>query len=408
MKKKLLFITQQVPYPLNDGGNIRTYNMLKGLSLNYSVTLVASVPKLLAKDSFFYEAKVFLSDFCDEIFFVDDVKSTDLFFLLKTTFRSILKFCPISISYNYNKNIMREVERLLGEIDFDVIHLNHLDTWQYLKDVNPDVYVAIDTHNIMFELYDKYSKFQNSLIRRLLNRFESFMFSIYEKRAFNKVDAVIFCSGREANIISTWGLNSKIHVVPNGVDTDYFKSDFDSYGDNPNIVVFTGAMNYSPNDDAAIFFIKEVLPILRERVDKIIFLVVGKEPSKKLLEYAMLCKDVQVTGRVDDVREYIKNSKVYVVPIRSGAGTRLKVLEAFSMGIPTVSTSIGAEGIDYVDGHNILIGDNPVDISNNILDIINNKELSLNLSKNSRDFVENNYDWEIIMKVLLDFYGRKI
>lgn len=404
MKLKLLFISQQLPYPLNDGGNIRTYNILKALSAKYDITLIASIPSALDHGSFAEEAKCALSSICSGLVLVEDVKSKRAKFAFSSIIRAVLNNLPFSISYNFNFHIMESIESVMKNNKFDFLHLNHLDSWQYFSHIDHDMFVTIDTHNLMYELYSKYSNNERNIFSKIAKKYESWLLLKYEKFAFKKADSILLCSCREKKLIKNWDGIKKVTVVPNGVDINYFDSNSHDYSQNPPVLVFTGAMNYKPNNDAALFFIKEIMPLLRCRFQDVKFLVVGKNPSTELLGFSKKYKDVQVTGRVNDVREYIKSSKIYVVPIRSGAGTRLKVLEAFSMGIPTVSSTIGAEGIDYDDGSNILIADSPIDFCDKIELLLSNEALFHQFSVYGRKVVEAKYSWDVISEKLIHSY----
>jgi glycosyltransferase involved in cell wall biosynthesis len=398
MKPSLLFITQQLPYPLTDGGNVRTFRILEGLASRFDVTLVASVRTETDTPA----ARDAIGRLCREVACVPDVKSTTPGFLARVAGRAVLRGLPMSIAYNYNTHLHRAASEKVRERRFDVIHCNHLDAVQHVPRGVQGIPCVLDTHNLLFELYEKAARFESALGRRFFQRLEAGRLEAYERRTFAAMDGLLVCSEREAAVMAGWGLRAQ--VVPNGVDCGYFAPPREGYAGNPPVLVYTGAMGYAPNADAALDFIRHTLPILRTRVPGVRFVVVGKNPTETLLDAGRRNTDVTVTGTVADVREYVYGARIFVVPLRMGAGTRLKVLEAFALGIPAVSTSIGAEGIDYEEGRHLLIADSPGAMADAVCRLLEDAGLYQRLSSESRALALSRYDWHAVCRGLLSGY----
>jgi sugar transferase (PEP-CTERM/EpsH1 system associated) len=401
MKPSLLFISQQLPYPLTDGGNVRTFKILEALAARYAVTLVASLREGTDRE----KALDAVIPLCKEVVCVADVKSRRPFFLARAAVRALRRGLPLSIAYNYNPALLRASREALLTGRFQVVHFNHLDAVQHAPGDEHRVRRVLDTHNLLFELYQKSARFESSRGRRVLQRLEARRLLAYERRTFLQMDRVLVCSRREADAIEAWGLADRTQVVPNGVDCEYFAPPLREYADNPPVLVFTGAMSYGPNADAAIHFIGHTLPLLRTRVPGVRFVVVGKNPTEELLEAGRRHPDVTVTGTVADVREYVHAARIFVVPLRMGAGTRLKVLEAFALGIPAVSTSVGAEGIDYEEERHLLIAETPAAMANAVCRLLEDAELARRMSLESRELALSLYDWNAVGQRLLAEYS---
>ena len=163
-------------------------------------------------------------------------------------------------------------------------------------------------------------------------------------------------------------------------------------------------MDWMPNDDAITYFCGEILPLIWQKKGSVKFYVVGKNPSAVVKNLAGRDTRVIVTGRVDDVRSYIQRSHVFIVPLRIGGGTRLKILEAMSMGKAVVSTTIGAEGIKYTDGENILLADEPQAFADKTVSLLNDRARSLQIGAEARHFVRGRYDWDTIGRKLKTIY----
>ncbi len=180
----------------------------------------------------------------------------------------------------------------------------------------------------------------------------------YERSACRKFDMVVAVSAADEEQMRTeFGL-TQAAAVPTGVDVDYFRPRNTIPSDKHNIV-FTGSMDWLPNEDAMQYFIRDVLPLIREAIPDLTLTIVGRNPYPSLVELSKRDKSIIVTGRVDDVRPYIERAAAYIVPIRIGGGTRLKIYEAMAMEKPVVSTTIGAEGLPVNDGQELLLADTP-------------------------------------------------
>ena len=401
MKKAVLFVSQQFPYPLTDGGNIRTFKLLEGLAAQYDVCLIASV----RSNSDIQEGLRLLKEFCSEVVCVPDVKSQSLLSSIFTVGRALLRNLPLAVVHNFNPHIQREVNVRRARKQFWAIHMNHLDTVQYFATGEMTEKTVLDSHNLLHLFYAKAASIERSPWRRTLLRLEAWRMRRYELRVFAALDNIVVCSELEkahlAGVIGT----DKVHVVPNGVDCAYFHPPQRGYERNPAAVVFTGAMGYSPNSDAAIYFIREVMPILRKKAP-VRFVAVGRDPPEELVALGKQWPDVTVTGSVPDVREYVWGSRIFVVPIRKGAGTRLKVLEAFAMGIPTVSTSVGAEGIEFTPEQDLLLADDPASMADRIVELLQNPARGEALGKHAIALARSRYDWKAVTAGLLEGYER--
>ena len=207
------------------------------------------------------------------------------------------------------------------------------------------------------------------------------------------------------NLLKMSENKAEVEVISNGVDTEYFNLSTMTYElKEENSLVFTGSMDWLPNSDAVIYFVKEILPLIWKKNNQVKFYIVGKNPSKEVLSLGNKDNRIIITGVVDDVRPYIAKSKIFVVPLRVGGGTRLKILEAMAMGKAIVSTTIAAEGIKYTDGYNIIIQDYPLHIANSILALLEDEQKRKNLGQAGRELACNCYDWKIISQKLNNIY----
>ena len=186
--------------------------------------------------------------------------------------------------------------------------------------------------------------------------------------------------------------------IPTGVDTAFYCPRGKMQSDPLNLV-FTGSMDWLPNEDAIQWFTKDVYPLVKQHVPSATFTIVGRNPYSSLVELSKRDSSIVVTGRVEDVRPYIGRAAVYIVPIRIGGGTRLKVYEAMAMQKPVVSTTIGVEGLPVHNGHELLIADTPLAFADSIIQLINSPETGERLAMNASRLVRERFGWSSVAEV---------
>ncbi|MGC9335029.1 MAG: glycosyltransferase, partial [Anaerolineae bacterium] len=229
----------------------------------------------------------------------------------------------------------------------------------------------------------------------------------YERRTCRAADAVVAVSEADAAALRRLVPGLEPAVVPNGVDLRFYTeavapSDL-SHRPSKGDLVFTAKMDFRPNVDAVLWFAREVLPLVRRGAPGARFWVVGKDPHPRL---APLRDDpaVQITGWVEDQRPYIAAAGVYVIPLRMGGGTRLKVLEAMAMGKAIVSTTVGCEGFEVVPGRELVVADTPAGFAEAVLRLLGNPAQQERLGQAGQDFAASRYDWRLIVPKLEAVY----
>jgi len=229
----------------------------------------------------------------------------------------------------------------------------------------------------------------------------------FEADMAQKFQCVFACSEDDRILLNriTSGL-IPIHVIPNGVDTEYFQPSPNT--EMEDALVFTASMDWLPNDDGITYFCRDILPLVWQQKNNVQIYVVGKNPSTAVKELAAQDPRVIITGRVDDVRPYITRSRVFIVPLRIGGGTRLKILEAMSMGKAVVSTTIGAEGIQHTKGTNIALADNPHQFAQAIIDLMADPKRVQSMGAEGRRLVCEKYDWDVVGEKLNAIYEKAI
>ncbi len=264
----------------------------------------------------------------------------------------------------------------------------------------PGTRVLIDQHNIEYELLRRTAAQAPLGSRKVYNWLESRRLEPIELARCAAADAVTVTSQRERVALMRRLPRSRIEVVPNGVDLAYFSRDAVSpqistlAGDGPRIV-FTGAMNYFPNVDAAIMFAQSCWPRIQEQIPNATWYIVGNNPPPVVRRLAEL-PGVTVTGFVPDVRPYLAGASVAIAPLLVGGGTRLKILEAFAMRLPVVSTSLGCEGLSVVSGEHLLVADTPADLIAATVRCLRDASLRASLAEAGHALAHAEYGWDQI------------
>ena len=228
----------------------------------------------------------------------------------------------------------------------------------------------------------------------------------YEFEMYRQADKVLTLTPEEQESLLTYDPTLDIDVVPHGVDTEYFMPRSEQVQEKA--VGFLGNYPHDPNRDAVMYFLTEMWTELKRRVPGIKFYVIGRGPTKDILAAAREDRDIIVTGQVNDVREYLEKVKVFVAPIRLGKGFRGKILEAMAMGIPVVSTRLGAEGMAVRDRENIMLAESPEEFIRVTEELFKDGELCRRIGLNGRQLVEENYSWQKGVEILESVLERLV
>jgi glycosyltransferase involved in cell wall biosynthesis len=261
----------------------------------------------------------------------------------------------------------------------------------------PDLKIICNAHNIEYIFYQKLSEIAEDKILKEWFLLQSRLLKNIEIQGFLQCNNVIVCSNSDKNILQEETFKLNITVVPNGVDTNYFKP----FSADPvsHTLLFTGTMTYLPNKDAVHYFIKNIFPLLKIVLPSCNFLVAGAQSSTSFPEYKDR-SDIEFVESPPDMRPQYNRANLVVVPLRSGSGTRLKILEAMSMGKPVVSTLVGAEGIEAEHGTHLFLANTEKEFANHILYLLSNNNVKIDVTKASIRLVRNKYDWRVILNDL--------
>ena len=392
---KILFITSQFPFPPDSGWNIRVFNFIRFLSAKHKITLLSFYTE---KDdpSKFSE----LSGYCSEIFTIRRSSSYNPLDLAKGLLTSI----PFSI-WNYKSRKMeKKAKEIISSRKYDVIQVEDIHMSQYLPWDCSGLKI-LDMHNVESEYLERFSEIEKDVFKKYYASLTAGKLKKYEISNSKKFDLCLTVSEKDLKTFQLFAQPRSLEVIPNGVDLNYFSTK--EVKTDPLTLLFLGKLDYRPNIDAMFYFMEKIWPLIIKRIPDAKFLVVGKDMPENL-KSSLKSKNVILKGYVEDIREVLSSCSVMVVPLRYGGGTRIKILEAFAMGKPVVSTTLGCEGIEVHSGEEILIADTPESFADSVLEVLTSSDVSKKLGSIGRKLVQEKYDWEKITQKLEGIYLRTI
>ena len=383
---KILFIAHRIPYPPDKGDKIRSFFILKHLSQKNDIYLAS-----LIDDINDIQYKNDLTKYCKDTRFVIINK---LWVKFKMVYYLIIGK-PMSLAYFGSCQLKREIDAWVSLIEFDMIYIYSSSVGQYVINVknNYKIMDFVDLDSEKWFLNSQYANFATSLIYK----HEGYRMRKYESFIARKCKYNFFAAKRDESAFKLQCPEVNTLVIPNGVNLEYFTKKIKRCSP-PNLntssrnIIFTGAMDYFANIDAAVYFYNKIFPIVKSKVSDCSFFIVGSNPSIKIMDLAK-DKSVIVTGRVVDIRPYMDKASVYVAPLRISRGLQNKVLEAMAMGMPVVTTKCVLNGINAEPGKNIFIEDSPLEFADRVVELLRNTYLRDKIGDAAREFVQINYNW---------------
>lgn len=388
---KILMVFHFAPAPPNFGAAIRMYHQLLETCKRHEVHVISLGDR--------EEKRVLLEHIgnrCKRVIFIERRRAKVIRFLIAAMRISTLKSSYFRVYVS--RKLEKTIKRMSREESYDLIFFS--TAFFGFNDLPADAPIIGDTHNIEYDNLHRAARETKDIFRKIYYSLEWRTGKREETTVWQNFDAVLATSERDADLIRQHAREKPVHVIPNGVDLEYFAPT--GMALIPRTLVFTGLMNYYPNNHAVLYFLDEIFPLILEKAPDAVFYVVGANPSNDIR--ARASKNVVITGYVDDVRPYVARSMVTVIPIQIGGGTRLKALESMAMKRPIVSTTIGCEGLHANHEESVLLADTPQDFANAVLRIFEDGDLACRLTEEAYRRVCDGYGWNAIGLKLEEVY----
>ncbi|MBN2305045.1 MAG: glycosyltransferase [Anaerolineae bacterium] len=398
MKPHVLMLTPYLPYPPNSGGRSRTYNLIRHLRDDYRITLVCFGRP---------EEQVFdlspLRELC-ELVVVDRAPSPGT---LRAAWLSFTSPRPVTMRLYRTPEMQRAVAGLLQERSVGLVHV---ESFYMLSNLprHLDTPVLLSEPAIEYVAWRRHAQVAQPWYTRPGIALEALKMRLWEPRAWSEVTVVGVMSAIDATTIKKATPGVQLTLAPNGVDVDYFHID-ETVPRDSHTAIYMGDYKYFPNTDAVLYFASEILPLIRPKRPDFRLLLLGKDAPPAI---RALHDDpdvpVEVAGLVDDTRPYLQGSAVFICPLRSGSGTRFKLMEALACGCPVVSTTVGAEGLDAVDGEHMLLRDSPQAFADGVVELLANPARGQMIGQAGRRWVARHHGWAQSAALLRDAYNTLI
>jgi polysaccharide biosynthesis protein PslH len=388
---KVLHLMPYSPVPPMFGGALRTYHLLNKLADRHDVTVVAYGTE--------QDKKNMLDTYGNRLRAVHMVPSK-----WSVHYRRLGQIYALCTNHSYfhfsaqHEEMQKTLNRLFDRERFDLVQTEFPMMGSF--DMNTDAIKILDAHNVEYDNFRRMAANARSVIRKLHYTREYRKLYVEEIDACSRQDAMFVTSSRDKEIFDSDIPHIPKYVIPNGVDMAYFQP-CDSAVE-PHSMVFTGMMAYVPNYDGILYFLDKIFPGILAKIPDAKIYIVGNRPPKDLENRASA--NVIITGYVDDVRPFIRRANLYVVPLRMGSGTRLKVLEAMAMKKPIVTTTIGCEGIDVKNGEDVFIEDDPVSFAGRVVQLFDDPETRSRCIQRGYELVASKYDWSTVGESVENVY----
>lgn len=393
---KILQLCNKPPYPPVDGGTLAMNSVTQGLIANGHSVRVLSVcsdkhpVRLGPQDAAYKDATGFESVYVDLSIHPIDA--------------AVSLLC--GESYNVKRFISREFEARLAELlqseKFDIVHVESIFLAPYLPTIrkHSDAKVVLRAHNVEHRIWKQVASTTRNPLKRWYLKKLALALRAYELEQINCFDGVVCITSNDADIFCNEGCRKPITDIPFGIDIE----PIDNVDAEPDTLFHIGSMDWRPNEEGIRWFLKEVWPLIHKEMPSVRLFLAGRKMPDDLMR--LQAEGVVVVGEVPDASYFIASKQINIVPLMAGSGIRVKIIEAMSLGKTVITTSIGAAGINYKDGENLLIADTPQEFVSQIRKCISDTDFNQRIGRNARNLILEEYSNKTLTQRLAEFYNK--
>lgn len=382
---KILFVANRVPYPPFRGDKLKIFNLARRLSVKHEIYLITFAE---SEEDFKYNAEL------EKIFKEVHIIRLPLWQSYLNCLLAIFTKIPLQVAYFKSAAMYKCIHSFLSKHKVDVIHTQHLRMAQFTADIQlPRILDLPDA----FSLYWKRRiENQKNPLRKFVEKIEYHRLYQFESNITKRFDLGLVCSREDLEYMKVEHGLTNLDLLRNGVDLETFHSEGHDYSNNK-ILLFTGNMDYAPNVDAVIYFVAEIWPKIVLKCPEITFVIAGQRPVKQVLD--LQSDKIKITGFVPDLKVMYQQASVVVSPLRFGAGTQNKVLEAMAMGIPVVSGVIGFTGLEIKSGEGVYLETDPQGFASKVIELLSSESLRRSSGEMGLTIAKEKFSWD---KISLD------
>ena len=399
---KILWLKTELLHPVDKGGKIRSYYMLKELKRSCHITYLT-----LDDGTADNKARELANEYCHELVCVPHrqrEKFTAGFYV--ELLLNLASELPYAIKKYESPAMRHEITARVAQGSFDVLVCDFLAPAVNVPS-GLNCRSVLFQHNVEAMIWKRHYDVQTNVAKRAYLYRQWQKMRAFEAKSCLQFDSVVAVSREDRELMQQQYGVDQIYDVPTGVDTEYFRPS-GRLTSQPKNLVFTGSMDWLPNEDAIRYFTAQIMPLIEHAVPGVTLTVVGRNPYPSLVELSERDPSVVVTGRVEDVRPFMEEAAVYIVPLRIGGGTRLKIYEAMAMEKAIVSTSIGAEGLPVTNGKEILLADTPEAFAEAVVSLIRQESSAAELGKQAAAKVRERFGWDTVAESFSEICQRTL
>lgn len=383
----ILFVSALMPYPLYSGGQVRVYNLLSRLSKNHTITLVTFLRNLSEKR---HENDL---PFCKKIITGYRGHAWQPGYVA----RAVMGFKPLLLTSYDHEWLREEIKNELTAGAYDLIHIEPWYVWPSVPKIIVPVVVA--THNIEYAIYTEYVRRLPLVPLRPGYYWDVIKLRYWEEYVWKRASHVVSVSEDDARVIRRKiGSASAVSVVPNGVDVRSFRYEIKKAGDTP-VFLFVGSFTWMQNRDAVAWLVKSIWPTLQKRHPGATLRIVGRSIPQSLRKL-IGNHEIRLLEHVEHIENEFHNADVLIAPIRVGGGTSFKILEAMASGLPVITTTLGAAGLNVTHGKELFIGNTEAELVAAVGRLLASSKRRIEIAKEARKTIDREYDWDNIAKAM--------
>ncbi len=393
----VLLLTQVLPYPPDSGPKVKTWHVIRYLAQHHDLTLVSFI-----RGDQTHSVRV-LEKHCRGVYTIPIRRGRlrDAAYLLK----SLASGEPFLMVRDDRAPMRRLVDRLSSESRFDIVHADQLNMAQYARRVK-GARKILDAHNALWLLYQRLWQTMPPGMQKTLLERDWRLIKRYEGQVCREFDGVLAVSSEDrAALEGAAGRQIHVQVVPIAIDTGEIQPVERQAGTDH--ILHMGTRYWPPNVDGVLWFLREILPLVRASRPDVVFDIVGANPPPEIQAYAQSDPRICIAGYVEDPLPYLRQAGAVVVPLRAGGGMRVKILNALAQALPVVSTTLGSEGIAVESGKHLLIADSPQEFAHAVLRLLDNRQLADELGRNGRQQMVAHYDYRATGLLIDEVYKGK-
>jgi len=393
---RVLIVDEELPYPPDSGKRLRTWNLVKRLAKRHEIVYLARDSRSVLEG-------------CPEVEVacVDEpvTRQRGVRFYAELA-ANVVSPLPYVVTRHSSNTFRNAVDSLVSSRTFDLVHCEWTPYAHNMLHLAGRIPLMLMTHNVESLIWARSYAMAKNPAKKAYIGLQWLKMERFEASACRRFDEVGCVSEEDALVMRDRFGCRNVAVVPNGVDPDYFAPG--GTAPSPHSMVFTGSMDWRPNQDGIGWFVKEVLPLVRKNLPDASLDVVGRNPPTDLTRLWLSQEGVTVSGTVPDVRPHIARASLYVTPLRVGGGSRLKILEALAMGLPVLSTTVGAEGLQLCDGEHLVLRDDPQSFARQAVAMLAEPERYVDMARRGRERVLEQYGWDGIAPRLEKSWERAV